>query len=58
MSEAKLALMHRMDAWHLERAFVGTRRLSCLRGREGILAGRRHVGTEAVNQFVSVSTAY
>ena len=45
MSEAKLALMHRMDAWHLERAFAGTRRLSCLRSREGIPAGRRHVGT-------------
>lgn len=45
MSEADLALMRRIDELHLEHPFMGARMLRDQLAREGIPAGRRHIGT-------------
>ncbi|CAB3807516.1 hypothetical protein LMG28138_05933 [Pararobbsia alpina] len=42
---ADLALMRRIDPLHLEHAFTGARMLMRLLKREGIVVGRRHIGT-------------
>jgi len=45
VSPADLALMRRLDELHLAHPFLGARRLARMLEREGIEAGRRHVGT-------------
>lgn len=40
-----LALMRRIDELHLEHPFAGARMLMRLLKREGIVVGRKHVGT-------------
>ena len=45
MSEAELALMRRIDELHLEHPFAGARMLVRLLRREGLVVGRKHVGT-------------
>ena len=45
VSPEDLALMRRIDAWHLEHPFAGARRLRDLLRPEGFQAGRRHIGT-------------
>lgn len=45
ISDADLALMRRIDKWHLEHPFAGARMLSRLLTRAGCLVGRRHVAT-------------
>jgi putative transposase len=45
VSPADLALMRRIDELHLAHPFLGARRLARMLEREGIEAGRRHVGT-------------
>ena len=45
VSAADLALMRRIDQLHLEHPFMGTRMLRDQLRREGIKAGRRHIGT-------------
>ena len=45
VSEADLALMRRIDELHLEHPFAGTRMLMRLLRREGLMIGRKHVGT-------------
>ena len=40
-----LALMRRLDAWHLEHPFMGARMLRDQLNREGFTVGRKHVGT-------------
>ncbi|NMM39192.1 MAG: IS3 family transposase, partial [Glaciimonas sp.] len=45
VSQSDLALMHRMDALHLEYPFAGARMLRDMLGLEGLVVGRRHVGT-------------
>jgi len=45
ISPADLALMRRLDELHLEHPFMGARQLRRQLGREGIHAGRRHIGT-------------
>ena len=40
-----LALMHRLDALHLEHPFLGARMLRDQLNREGVTVGRKHVGT-------------
>ena len=45
VSAADLALMRRMDALHLEHPFMGARMLRDQLARQGIHAGRRHIGT-------------
>src|SRR6267142_2556618 len=42
---ADLALMRRIDELHLEHPFAGARMLMRLLKREGIVVGRKHVGT-------------
>ena len=42
---ADLALMRRLDAVHLEHPFMGARMLRDQLNREGVTAGRKHVGT-------------
>ena len=44
-SPADLAIMRRMDEFHLDFPFAGSRMLRDLLNREGIEVGRRHVGT-------------
>jgi putative transposase len=44
-SAADLALMRRLDELHLEHPFMGARMLRDPLRREGIRAGRRHIGT-------------
>ena len=44
-SPADLALMHRMDALHLEYPFAGSRMLRGLLRQEGSIVGRLHVAT-------------
>ena len=44
VSPADLALMRRIDEWHLARPFLGARRLADLLCREGFNVGRCHVG--------------
>jgi putative transposase len=44
-SAADLALMRRIDELHLEHPFMGARMLRDQLARQGIKAGRRHVGT-------------
>ena len=44
-SEADLALMRKLDELHLEHPFMGARMLRDQLQREGIKAGRRHIGT-------------
>ena len=44
-STADLALMRRMDAWHLEYPFAGSRMLRGLLRQEGSIVGRLHVAT-------------
>ena len=44
-SEADLALMRRMDELHLNYPFAGARMLSAMLRLEGMMAGRKHVGT-------------
>ncbi len=44
-SAADLALMRRIDELHLEHPFMGARMLRDQLRREGIKAGRRHIGT-------------
>jgi putative transposase len=43
--EADLALMRRMDELHLNYPFAGARMLSAMLRLEGMMAGRKHVGT-------------
>ena len=43
--EADLALMRRIDELHLNYPFAGARMLRDMLGLEGMVAGRRHVGT-------------
>lgn len=45
VSAADLALMRRIDQLHLEHPFMGARMLRNQLHREGIQAGRRHIGT-------------
>lgn len=45
VSAADLALMRRIDEWHLAHPFLGARKLARMLQREGIEVGRRHVGT-------------
>ena len=45
VSRADLALMRRIDELHLEHPFMGARMLRDQLHREGIKAGRRHIGT-------------
>ena len=45
VSQADLALMRRIDELHLEHPFMGARMLREQLRREGIKAGRRHIGT-------------
>ena len=45
LSEADLALMRRSDELHLEHPFMGARMLRDQLRREGVKAGRRHIGT-------------
>ena len=45
VSEADLALMRRIDRLHLEHPFMGARMLRDQLRREGVSAGRRHIGT-------------
>ena len=44
-SPADLALMRRMDAWHVEYPFAGSRMLRGLLQQEGSIVGRLHVAT-------------
>jgi putative transposase len=44
VSETALALMCRIDAWHLEHPFAGSRMLRDFPRLQGIEVGRRHVG--------------
>ena len=45
VSPADLALMHKLDELHLEHPFMGARMLRRQLARQGIHAGRRHIGT-------------
>jgi putative transposase len=45
VSDADLALMRRIDELHLEHPFAGARMLMRLLKREGLTAGRKHIGT-------------
>jgi putative transposase len=45
VSAGDLALMRRIDEWHLQHPFAGARMLRDLLGQEGFIVGRRHVGT-------------
>jgi len=45
VSDADLALMRRIDQLHLDHPFMGARMLRDQLHREGIKAGRRHIGT-------------
>jgi len=45
VSDADLALMRHLDELHLEHPFMGARMLRDQLAREGIHAGRRHIGT-------------
>jgi putative transposase len=45
VSAADLALMHRIDELHLDYPFMGARQLRRHLAREGLLVGRRHIGT-------------
>ena len=45
VSDADLALMRRIDELHLEHPFMGARMLRDHLRREGVHAGRRHIGT-------------
>jgi len=45
VSDADLALMRRIDALHLEHPFAGARMLRDLLRQEGIVVGRKHIGT-------------
>src|ERR1022692_1193757 len=45
VSAADLAVMRRMDELHLELPFAGSRMLRDLLNAEGVVIGRRHVGT-------------
>ena len=45
MSDADLVLMRRLDELHLEHPFMGARMLRDQLARQGIHAGRRHIGT-------------
>lgn len=45
VSAADLALMHRIDALHLEHPFMGARMLRDQLNRDGVAVGRKHVGT-------------
>ena len=45
VSPADLALMRRIDELHLEHPFMGARMLRDQLARQGIHAGRRHIGT-------------
>lgn len=45
VSAADLALIRRMDAWHLDHPFAGARMLSRLLKRASCLVGGRHVTT-------------
>lgn len=44
-SAADLALMRRIDEWHLEYPFMGARQLRRQLRREGVAVGRRQIGT-------------
>ena len=43
--QADLALMRRIDEWHLNYPFAGARMRRDMLALEGMVAGRRHVGT-------------
>lgn len=45
VSERDLTLMRRIDEWHLERPFAGSRMLRDLLNAEGFAVGRKHVAT-------------
>ena len=45
VSDSALALMRRLDELHLEHPFMGARMLRDQLARQGIHAGRRHIGT-------------
>jgi len=45
IADTDLALMRRIDEWHLEHPFAGARMLSRMLTRVGCLVGRRHVTT-------------
>lgn len=45
VSQSDLALMRRMDELHLNYPFAGARMLSAMLGLEGMVTGRKHVGT-------------
>ena len=45
VSDSDLALMRRLDELHLEHPFMGARMLRDQLAREGVHAGRRHIGT-------------
>ena len=45
VSAADLALMRRLDAWHVEHPFMGARMLRDQLNRKGGTVGRTHVGT-------------
>ena len=56
ISPADLALMRRLDELHLAHPFLGARRLARMLQREGIEAGRRHVGT--LMQLMGIEAIY
>jgi putative transposase len=45
IDEADLSVMRRLDRLHLEHPFMGARMLRRTLAQEGVLVGRRHVGT-------------
>ena len=45
LNAADLALMHRIDALHLEHPFMGARMLRDQLNRDGVAVGRKHVST-------------
>ena len=45
VGEAGLGLMRRIDEWHLEYPFAGSRMMRGLLRQEGLSSGRRHIAT-------------
>jgi putative transposase len=56
VSQANLKLMRRIDELHLAHPFLGARRLARMLQREGVKAGRRHVGT--LMQLMGIEAIY
>lgn len=53
VSPADLALMRKLDELHLEHPFMGARKLRDQLARQGIRAGRRHIGTLMLRMGIS-----